>query len=177
MMKRDLSVFVAMTLMSFVLRPALAAEPPAVAISAKMGDVTDELNRKQTGKPVQTEQKAIVDDLDKLIASLEKKYENNRNGLKRNDPNRGMEKSEIRRGTGGVGDLVNPKDSAKDWAKLSARERDRIMQSMSEGFPPEYRLVLERYYRRLADEKRSPAAGEPAAAKQPDASKEADENP
>ena len=29
---------------------------------------------------------------------------------------------------------------------------------MSEGFPPEYRMVLERYYRRLAEEKRGPAA-------------------
>ena len=33
-----------------------------------MGDVTDELNRKQTGKTVQTEQKAIISELDKLIA-------------------------------------------------------------------------------------------------------------
>ena len=31
---------------------------------------------------------------------------------------------------------------------------------MSEGFPPEYRLVLERYYRRLAEEKAAPSSGE-----------------
>ena len=54
--------------------------------------------------------------------------------------------------------LVNPGDNDKDWAKLSARERDRILQSMSEGFPPEYRTVLERYYRRLAEEKAAPTA-------------------
>ena len=64
----------------------------------------------------------------------------------------------IHGGTGGIGDLVDPGDSAKDWAKLSNRERDRILQSMSEGFPPEYRTVLERYYRRLAEEKTAPAA-------------------
>ena len=53
---------------------------------------------------------------------------------------------------------MNPTDNGKDWGKLSARERDRILQSMSEGFPPEYRTVLERYYRRLAEEKGGSAA-------------------
>jgi len=181
-MKRDLTLLVAVALMSFLPRPALAAEPKAEAITAKMGDVTDELNRKQTGRPVQAEQKVIVDDLDKLIASLEKKYEANRNGIKNNRPRSGMDASRISRGTGGIGELVNPGESAKDWAKLSDRERDRILQSMSEGFPPEYRQVLERYYRRLADEKRSPAAGAPAEgapaeAKDSDAPKKADATP
>ena len=66
-----------------------------------------------------------------------------------------MADSTISRGTGGIGTLVNPKDAGQDWGKLSPRERDRILQSMSEGFPPEYRTVLERYYRRLAEEKPS----------------------
>ena len=64
-MKRHLPMPIAIALMSVMLRPVAGAEPPAVAITSKMVDVTDELNRKQTGKPVQVEQKAIVDDLDK----------------------------------------------------------------------------------------------------------------
>ena len=36
---------------------------------------------------------------------------------------------------------------------------------MSEGFPPEYRLVLERYYRRLAEEKAATSGGDGAQAK------------
>ena len=60
---------------------------------------------------------------------------------------------------------------SSDWAKLSGRERDRILQSMSEGFPPEYRTVLERYYRRLAEEKTVPAGGNRA---QPKAAPESD---
>ena len=72
----------------------------------------------------------------------------------------------IHGGTGGIGDLVDPGQSEKDWAKLSARERDRILQSMSEGFPPEYRTVLERYYRRLADEKSATSGGTAAQAKE-----------
>jgi hypothetical protein len=159
-MRRSLPVFAATALLSSWIPAAMAADPPAAPITSKMGDVTDELNRKQTGKPVQTEQKAIVDDLDKLIASLEKKRANCRGGLKNARPNNGMDDSRIGRGPGGMGDLVNTNDSVKDWAKLSARERDRILQSMSEGFPPEYRLVLERYYRRLAEEKSAPSSGD-----------------
>ena len=105
------------------------------------------------GAPVQEQQKTIVRDLDDLIASLERECENCRGGMKRNNPKNGMNDSFISRGTGGIGTLVDPNQSEKDWAKLSNRERDRILQSMSEGFPPEYRQVLERYYRRLAEEK------------------------
>jgi len=152
-MKRELGILCATALLACLLRPAIGAEPPAVAIATKMATVTDELNRNETGKPVQTTQKAIVQDLDELIASLEKQCQNCRGNMKRNNPNRGMDDSRISRGTGGIGTLLNPGDNGKDWGKLSPRERDRILQSMSEGFPPEYRTVLERYYRRLADEK------------------------
>ena len=158
-MRRDLRILGATALMSCLLRPAFAADPPAAAIATKMTGVTDDLNRNETGKPVQTEQKAIVRDLDELIASLEKECEACRGGMKRNNPTRGMADSMISSGTGGIGTLVNPSDSGKDWAKLSGRERDRILQSMSEGFPPEYRTVLERYYRRLAEEKTGAARG------------------
>jgi len=170
MMRRNLGMLFATALMSFLLQPAFGGDPPAVAIAGKMAGVTDELHRIETGKPVKTEQKAIVSDLDALIASLEKQCENCRKGMKRNNPTRGMEDSMIRSGTGGIGTLVDPAESRKNWDKLSSRERDRILQSMSEGFPPEYRTVLERYYRRLADEKKSgPAANVAPEAKEKEA--------
>jgi hypothetical protein len=171
MMKRNLGMLSATALMSFLLQPAFGADPSAEAIVGKMAGVTDELHRIETGKPVQTEQNAIVRDLDALIASLEKQCENCRKGgMKRNNPNRGMDDSRISSGTGGIGTLVNPAESNKDWGKLSGRERDRILQSMSEGFPPEYRTVLERYYRRLAEEKKStPAANAAPEAKDKEA--------
>lgn len=146
--------------------PAIAQDVQAVDIAGKMTHVVDNLGQKQTGEPVQGEQKAIVRDLDALIASLEKQLENTRNGIKRNRPMRGMADSTISSGTGGIGDLANPSEGGKDWAKLSDRERDRILQSMSEGFPPEYRTVLERYYRRLAEEKSAKTPGDAARAKE-----------
>jgi hypothetical protein len=127
-MRRNLSMLVAPALMSFLLQPAFG-EPPAAPIAAKMAGVTDELNRVVTGKPVQTEQKAIVQELDTLIASLEKQCENCRKGkgIKKNNPERGMEDSMIRSGTGGIGTLVDPAEGGKDWGKLSSRQRDRIL--------------------------------------------------
>jgi hypothetical protein len=127
--------------------------PPTISsITSKMSGVAVDLSKTKTGEPVQREQKVIVRDLDELIASLEKECQNC-NGMKRNNPRRGLPDSVIRNGTGGIGDLIDPRQGEKDWSKLPNRERDRILQSMSEGFPPEYRTVLERYYRRLAEEK------------------------
>jgi len=159
-MSWDIRTLGATALMACLLPPALGADPPpAAAIATKMASVTDELNRNETGPPVQAEQKTIVRDLDELIASLEKQCQACRGGVKRNNPRRGMADSMISAGTGGIGTLLNPSDAGKDWAKLSGRERDRILQSMTEGFPPEYRTVLERYYRRLAEEKAGKTAG------------------
>lgn len=165
-MNRERRTFGAAALLASLLATAPApADDPASRevkpeeITAKMGGVVDALGRKQTGPPVQADQKKIVRDLDDLIASLEKQCQNCRTGIKRNNPRNGMRDSMISSGTGGVGDLANPADGGKDWGKLSDRERDRILQSMSEGFPPEYRTVLERYYRRLAEEKSASKSG------------------
>jgi len=136
-----------------------SAPKPITSISEEMTGVAGDLAKTQTGEPVQTQEKTIVHDLDVLIAELEKQCANCKGGIKKNKPSSPMMDSMIRSGTGGMGDLADPSVSNKDWAKLSGRERDRILQSMSEGFPPEYRTVLERYYRRLAEEKSAPASG------------------
>ena len=72
-MRWDIRTLGATALLSCLLQPAFGADPtPAAAIATKMASVTDDLNRNETGPPVQAEQKVIVRDLDELIASLEK---------------------------------------------------------------------------------------------------------
>lgn len=137
--------------------PDPSSGPPTMsAIASKMNRVVASLAETTTGKPIQKEQRVILNDLDDLIAELEKQCQACRGGIARNRPASPATDSNPHGGTGGIGDLIEPGDGDKDWAKLSPRERDRILQSMSEGFPPEYRSVLERYYRRLAEE--TPAA-------------------
>jgi hypothetical protein len=164
-MRSGIFVGGALGLLACVLGGTARAEGPITDISGKMTHVVGDLAKTVTGEPVQTKQKEIIKDLDELIASLEKQCQNCRNGMVRNNPTRPATESTLRKGTGGVGDMVNPQDSNKDWAKISPRERDRILQSMSEGFPPEYRLVLERYYRRLAEEKTVAAGADRSQAK------------
>jgi hypothetical protein len=159
-MRRTFCILAATAWMLCVFCTSGTAQSPITNISTKMTGVAGELAKTKTGAPVQTEQKAIVRDLDDLIAALEKECQACMGGIKRNNPRRGLPDSIISRGTGGIGDLSDPGQSEKDWAKLSSRERDRILQSMSEGFPPEYRQVLERYYRRLAEEKTGSASAQ-----------------
>jgi hypothetical protein len=143
---------------AFANSPTTPTGPPTIsAITSRMSSVAGELAKIRTGEPVQKQEQRVIRDLDELIAALEKECQACCNGIKKNNPRSGLPDSVIRRGTGGIGDLLTPGPSEKDWAKLSSRERDRILQSMSEGFPPEYRTVLERYYRRLAEEKTVPA--------------------
>lgn len=142
--------------------PKKADGPPTMSVIArKMNGVTATLAKTITGQPTQRPQKAVLRDLDELIAALEKECEGCKNGIARNRPTKPAADSIPHGGTGGIGDLAEPGASEKEWARLSPRERDRILQSMSEGFPPEYRAVLERYYRRLAEE-RTAADGKPA---------------
>jgi hypothetical protein len=158
-------IFAGAALASCLFGSAAGAQTLISPISTKMTGVAGVLAKTETGEPVQKKEKEVLRDLDELIAMLEKECQACK-GVKKNNPTRPLADSVIRSGTGGIGTLVDPGQSQKDWAKLSARERDRILQSMSEGFPPEYRLVLERYYRRLAEEKtvKSNEKSEPKAA-------------
>lgn len=136
-MKRMLRVSSLVALLSaagWMGSPCAAADIKVEDIAGRMSGVVDELGRKKTGESVQGEQKAIVQDLDALLASLEKECANCKGGIKR-QARGGMKDSTISRGTGEMGNLSNPNDGGKDWAQLSERERDRIIQSMSEGFP------------------------------------------
>jgi hypothetical protein len=132
--------------------PEKKAPPTMSAIVDRMDVVVESLSKTVTGDPTQKGQKAVLRGLDALIAELEKECQGCRAGIASNPPKRPAADSNPHGGTGGIGDLVDAGASDKEWAKLTPRERDRILQSMSEGFPPEYRTVLERYYRRLAEE-------------------------
>ncbi len=171
-MSGSLRILVGTVALTGLFGSVASAQKPLSGISSEMTTVAVDLSKAQTGKPVQEQQETIVKDLDEWIAALEKQCSACKNGIKKNNPNKPMTDSMIKGGTGGMGNLVGSGESAKDWAKLSPRERDRILQSMSEGFPPEYRTVLERYYRRLAEEKTVPQGGEKPATK--DAEKPAD---
>ena len=122
-----------------------------VAIDMKIA--ANQLGKRTTDKPTQKPQAEAVEKLDKLIAELEKERDS-MNGTSSNpNPSDPAKSSTVRGGPGGQGDMKGPKEQGDRWAQLPPHERDRILQSMTEGFPAHYQNILEAYYKRLATEK------------------------
>jgi hypothetical protein len=153
----------------------LPFEDPLGDLAFDMTVVVRDLTKLSTGKVTQKRQTDIVAKLDDLIAKLEEECKNCRGGSGSLNPTKPLQDSMIVGGPGGIGDLHAPRKGGKQWAELPAHERDRILQSMTEGFPAHYQRMLERYYRQLAEEKSGP--DEAADAAQPSAKEGASEPP
>jgi hypothetical protein len=137
--------------------PLLAQEESADAlqdIASEMNSAAAHLAKLRTGAPTQTAQQNALKKIDQLIAELERQRNAGRGsgggGL------RPATDSTIITGPGGMGKLHAERRDGKQWGELPAKERERILQSLNEGFPSHYQVILERYFARLADEK--PAA-------------------
>lgn len=140
-----------------------ADDDPIGGLALEMEQVVIDLSGFSTDEPVQGAQKQIVTKLDKLIEELEKESEQSRGGSSSANPMRPLNDSIIKGGPGGIGDLHAARKTGKQWAELPPHERERIVQSMTEGFPAHYQKILERYYKRLAEETPAGAASEEAA--------------
>ena len=145
---------------------AARQKDPLKYLTGDMSDVTGELSQLRTGKPVQDKQGQIVSRLDELIEMLEKQSQSSGSGSgsASANPSSPMKDSKIAGGPGGIGDLHAPKDGKKEWVRLPPKERDAILQSRTEGFPPGFEDLLRSYYLRLAEER---VAKDEVAATQP----------
>jgi hypothetical protein len=141
-----------------------AAGTPLEGVTQEMKVATNSLAKKATDKRTQTPQEAAVAKLDLLIAELEKEKKSLGNDVSPN-PKTPATSSTIRKGPGGMGDLHSAREQGNRWGDLPAHERDRILQSLTEGFPAHYQGILEAYYKRLAVEKK--AESDEAATKEP----------
>ncbi len=137
-----------------------ATGSPLEDITQEMKVATNYLSKKTTDKQTQKPQEEAVSKLDRLIAELEKERQGLGSGV---NPNATIpaNSSTIRTGPGGMGDLHGAKEQGNRWGDLPAHERDRILQSLTEGFQPHYQAILEAYYKRLAVEKRADDAEMP----------------
>ncbi|HTQ38593.1 MAG TPA: hypothetical protein VMJ32_06170 [Pirellulales bacterium] len=125
---------------------------PLGDISQDMKVATHWLAKSSTDALTQETQQDAVHKLDVLIAALEKQRQQMGNGPASMNPMRPMQDSRVKAGPGGMGKLHDPNDEGKHWADLPAHERERILQSMTDGFPAHYQGVLEQYFKRLAEE-------------------------
>ncbi len=125
---------------------------PLRNISQRMTGVHGDLSKYLVDKPVQEKEKKVIKSLDELIAALEKHCNGNGTG-KGQTPNSGRKQSIIVKGDGRGGDLHAFDPRARNTIQLPPKERERILQSKTEGFPPGYEALLQSYYQQLAQEK------------------------
>ncbi len=132
---------------------------PLTDIALDMEAVVADLSVQETGDATQETQAAIVKKLDALIEQLERELQAGAGSGSGANPQRPLQDSMIIGGPGGIGDLRTPRELGKNWGELPPKERERILQSLTEGFPPHYQRILEHYYRRLAAEQTAGDAG------------------
>jgi hypothetical protein len=134
---------------------------PLGDIVADMKVATHWLAKLATDTTTQEPQKDAVVRLDALITELEQECDKCRGARSSANPTKPLRDSIVKSGPGGMGKLHAANDEGKHWAELPPHERERILQSMTEGFPAQYQNVLEAYFKHLAEEK--PAKAEDAA--------------
>jgi hypothetical protein len=126
------------------------AADPLLDVAADMNAAALKLGKLRTDTPTQDAQQSALKKLDSLIKELEEQKNRRGQGPGGNKP---LDQSMIVQGPGGMGSLHADRKEGKKWGELPPKERERILQSMNDGFPSHYQKILERYFARLADEK------------------------
>jgi hypothetical protein len=136
-------------------------EDPLKFIHGDMTQSQGELTELKTGKPTQKVQDEAVTRLDAVIKLLDKQCNGAGGG---SNPTKPLNKTIIAKGPGGQGDMHDPKAGDKQWASLPPKQREQILQSKTQGFPPGFESILQSYYERLAQEQVEDASAAPAPA-------------
>lgn len=134
------------------------SRPPLLDIAHRMGDVASDLAADDTTIRVQQKEDDIIARIDKLIEQLQQTCPKCGAGAAGGSaqPTRPLPASRIVGGPGGMGELIRPKSGGRSWGELPPRQREKILQSRKEGFPPEYENIIESYFRNLAEETETP---------------------
>lgn len=118
-----------------------------------MKKTTRDLKKQKTDKPVQTDQENYLEELDELIEmyqEMEKQSSGPASGNKQSS--NPAASSSLPEGDGAVGSLNRKPSLADRWGNMRDVDRKKIEADVQRGLPPQYRKMLEGYYRKLATE-------------------------
>jgi hypothetical protein len=123
-------------------------QDPFSYLQSDMQSATMDLKEGQTTPPADVTQPRILHRLGLLIEELERQGSGaGQAGQRVNQP---AGQSSLMRGPGGQNEMRAPRDDGRDWADLSPKERQKILQSKTDGFPAGYDDILADYFRRVA---------------------------
>jgi len=155
-------------------------DDPLLEIARLMREAEGRLKQRDVGPVTRDMQRQIVDDLDKLIEEARKKAGQCRSGSSASQPIAGRapqtqpdapagqpagaqsnnpaadSSPRPREAEGGPRqvDIEQVRAIIKElWGELPAQQREQMIESPPEEFLPEYELLIEEYFRRLAEEK------------------------
>ncbi len=115
-----------------------------------MKKTTRDLRKQRTGKPTQLDQEKYLEELQQLIEEFQER-ENQGSG-----PASGLgpssnpaSESALPEGEGTVGNLEKRTTLADRWGDMKDADRERIAAKVQNGLPPQYKKMLEDYYKKL----------------------------
>jgi len=153
-------------------------EQPLGKIGSRMREAGERIATQKPQAETAAMQDEIVSDLEKLILELEKKCSGNCQGGK-NSKEQNSERSDVKQPKQGSGkhserasnkpardsttrlgkNAARPVDPEElrhlirdVWGQLPQRAREQLLQSPPEEFLPKYEILIEQYYRRLAED-------------------------
>lgn len=115
-----------------------------------MKKTTRDLRNKKTDKPVQTDQEKYLEELDELIEMYQEMEKQSSGPPSGNGPSQAPAgNSALPEGEGSVGKLEHRPSLADRWGNMRDVERKKIEADVQRGLPPQYRKMLEEYYKKL----------------------------
>ena len=133
-------------------------EDPFTVLEMEMLDAVVDLAGGKTKPPAKVTQPRIISRLDLMIEQLEKQCNKSGSGSS-NNPTSPATASVLRKAGERNGELRATDENVRKWSKLSPKDREKVLESRTDGFPPGYEDVLADYFRSLSRTE-TPAATE-----------------
>jgi hypothetical protein len=153
------------------------SDDPIAKLTRQMREVERLIREKKSDEPTQKMQEQIVRDLETLLKEAQKRaqkgggssqpkpqqtasrdkveqadQQQGKSGSQSNEPARDSSES-LRKTTPPKPDMAKLSDVIKDiWGELPPRLREQMMQASAEKFLPKYELLIEEYFKTLAEQ-------------------------
>lgn len=119
-------------------------------LADEMKKTTRDLKKPKTDEPVQTDQLEYVKELAELIEMYEEMERQGGGAPSGNQQSSGpAEKSALVDGEARIGSLDKKTAVSDRWGNMKDKDREKIEAEVQNSLPPQYRKMLEEYYKKL----------------------------